>query len=163
MATITDLRNTPRPCPDDALASLIQHYLDGDDRSRKLARLEHARGVHDLLEQVLLERALGTGVPVTADETRQLRAPAWALPTVEVWDCPVPLVLIDLLFAPNAWTAPPPATHSCTVWLRPSSAEAYLHSLATLWALLDDTAAAAALRTTVETALQWAGSGTVAA
>ena len=163
MATITDLTQLPRPCPDDALTSLIDGYRNGDDRDRKLARLAHARGVHDLLERMLLNRAVRAGVPVTADETRQLQAPAWLLPAVESWDCPVPLVLIDLLFAPHGWTSPPPTTHSCTVWLRPSSAEAYLDSLATVWPLLDGSDEAVALVGIIDVAVQWASSAVVAA
>jgi hypothetical protein len=122
--------------PANALGELIPGYVALDDRARRLARLAHARNVHDQLHRHLLTLAATAGVPVSAHEREELTAPAYRITRVAHWDCPIPLVLIDIYYPPYGFTKIPEDPGSVTIWLRPTSEVAYLHSLADLWSFL---------------------------
>ena len=138
------------------LGELIPGYLDFDHRSRRLARVAHAGRMHDELQRHLLERADRERVPLAATERRALRAPYWLIPTLSQWDGATPLVLLDIHYLPFAFHGSPVARDGMIVWLRPTSEEAYLHSLADVWSLLDRSRAGAeTLKDAVGVALSW--------
>jgi hypothetical protein len=138
------------------LGELISGYLELDHRGRRLARVAHAGRIHDELHRHLLERAALEQVPLAAAERRTLRAPYWLIPTTPQWDGATPLVLLDIHYRPFGFNGSPVARDGMIVWLRPTCEDAYLHSLADLWSLLDTSQGSAeSLSETIGVALAW--------
>lgn len=64
------------------------------------------------------------------------RAAAQVQVQVQVWRCPVPLILIDSFYYPVGHLMPPDDPGSLVIWLCPSLEAAYLRSVADLWAVM---------------------------
>jgi hypothetical protein len=122
----------------DTAAELLNHLIDGysdlDDQARLAARILHAVDM-----QVVLQASLTTFYEDenrTAAEQQILMQPRHIQPAVAVWDCTIPLVVIDAYYAPFTSTPRPISgtsdyTESENVWwLTPTEGEdAYLSSL----------------------------------
>lgn len=108
-----------------ALAELIEgHPAAGDPAGQLQARARHARTVAAQL--VVSHRSDHLGA-LTTSELDTLREAAQGPVDLEVWNCPVPLVVLNCDYAPYTSAAIPRGNVQL---LNPSDPEAYLASLA---------------------------------
>jgi hypothetical protein len=106
------------------LAAHIDHYpLDGSEADRTTARVRHAISTAQTLTAARYA-AHQTALPTHQDTA--LRQPAWAPHTLQRWDCAVPLVLVDVVYAPFTTAAAPVGNVD---WLHTRDGDSYLLSL----------------------------------
>ena len=113
--------------PAELLATLIPGYAELSRHDRLDERIEHAARVRSELTAESLARHWD--VPLTEAERAVLCSSPWEPPVLRTWRHPVPVVLLDVFYAPFTDT-PPPDYAANVVWLRPSREEPYIHSLA---------------------------------
>lgn len=106
------------------LAARIDHYpLDGSEADRITARVRHAISTAQTLTAA---RHAAHPTVLSARHDDVLRNPAWAPLTLQRWDCAVPLVLVDVVYAPFTTAAAPVGNVD---WLHTRDADSYLLSL----------------------------------
>lgn len=116
---------------EDDAAGLLRHLIhDYDPSDEKQAGLSRAR--HALEVQVAMQPLLTFGDPqafaaLTEDEWRILDGSRDTQPKIERWDAGVPLILVDLWYAPYTGTVKPVGER--ILWLRPLAEDSYLRSL----------------------------------
>jgi len=139
-----------------ALERLIAGYDCLDERSRRIARVSHAGQLHDELHAYFLARAAAESIPVAPEEDALLVKPWWWIPSMRRWNGTMPLVLLDIHYAPFGFRGCPVAGEGVIVWLRPTTEDAYLYSIADLWAMLDlERIGPGCLRDAMHIALEW--------
>ncbi|MFD7161343.1 hypothetical protein ACFV9C_42625 [Kribbella sp. NPDC059898] len=109
---------------DAILAAVIDDYQTADPEHEKAAaRARHAHATALIL--TAQHRADHQGTVIDAQVTT-LRTPTSRPVTAPLWDCPVPLVLVDVVYAPfTSATAPIGNVR----WLHSRDADSYLQSL----------------------------------
>lgn len=112
--------------PGDLIAYLIPGYLDTDSPLVRMeSRIRHALGAACRLQAVIND--LHSQTPRSPYEHQIL----FAMGTrhVDVWDCLVPLVLVDSLYAPVTQLDRPLQGAGVVFWLEPEDEFNYLVSL----------------------------------
>lgn len=120
---------------EDLLDCLIPRYLTMTPAERLAARLAHAVRVQTTV-QADINYEHDNLVGCTPEEIAVLTATRSVPPSILMWSCPVPLVLVDVFYQPTgdlptivsglADVTNPPNVY----WLRPSDEDDYLASLA---------------------------------
>lgn len=106
------------------LAAHINDYrLDGSEADRTVARVRHAISTAQALTAA---RHAAHQTALQPHEDEGLRNPAWAPLKLQRWDCALPLVLVDVVYAPLTTAAAPVGNVD---WLHTSDADSYLLSL----------------------------------
>lgn len=109
----------------DLLDVLIAGYAAGDEIERLRARVEYATGLLAPLQAVVLSQADQQAIP--AEDLEVLLRPRYEPVVVDEWSSEVPLVLIDLHYAPHSDIPAPLSTLGDTAdpdniwWLRPGA------------------------------------------
>lgn len=117
----------------DTPAELLDFLIFGygqleSELDRLTARIRHALGTVVRVQAVLND--LYSEAAVTPVEFDALRAGGGA--QVETWDCPVPLVLVESLYAPVTDVARPLPGAGSILWLQPEDEFEYLLTLHSL-------------------------------
>lgn len=114
--------------PAELLDHLIPGYLDMPEELHAALRVNHAEeSVHRLQQRINVAFGLDEA---DSDEWRLL-AVEWARPpAIEAWSGTVPLVLIDVHYAPHTELPRPRADGGRIVWLDTEDDESYLRSVA---------------------------------
>lgn len=115
---------------DAVLAAVIDNYpLGGSETDRAAARARHAISTARALTA---ERYAAHRGVVPAHDDKALRTPAWSPLASPLWDCPVRLTLVDVVYAPYTEAAAPVGNVG---WLHSRDADSYLLSLSELGAV----------------------------
>ena len=121
--------------PAELLDVLIDGYRDLGEIGGLEARKRFAVDTQPVLQAVLHAAGERNGTAISAEEEDILAGPRHVPPTVRLWSCEVPLVLVDVFYAPfTELPAPASTPHDVTdpdnlVWLRPSTEWDFLVSL----------------------------------
>lgn len=122
--------------PAELLALLIAGY-GGSEQQRLQQRVEHALHAQVRAQARFVAQDWQAYQAATSQQRRALHAPRHNPVAVRVWDCPIPLVVVDVLFEPFTPGVPLPLTPDGDVavshWLRvlrPTDEWDYLESLA---------------------------------
>lgn len=113
--------------PAELLATLIPGYAELSRSERLDERIEHAARVRSELTAEALARHWDE--PLTGAQRAVLCSSPWEPPVLRTWGHPVPVVLLDVFYAPFTDVHPPEVAAN-VVWLRPSREEPYIRSLA---------------------------------
>lgn len=131
------------PTADDLLDHWLPGYLTRSRDDQLVLRIEHAAGVRAELAARFVADAEQGGDRLPDGVRAVLLGSAWEPPEVGEWTHTVPLVLLDVLFAPFTERPAPTSSHGDVEdapnlrWLRPSGPTKYLRSLAAAgWASL---------------------------
>jgi len=112
--------------PAELLDFLILGYAQMESELDKLtARIRHALGTVVRVQAVLND--MYSEAAVTPQEFEALRSGGGA--QVDTWDCPVPLVLVESLYAPVTDVARPLPGAGSILWLQPEEEFEYLVTL----------------------------------
>jgi hypothetical protein len=109
------------------VGELIAGYLDLSSHDQREARAAHAHGIQPGIQAALI---VEIGLDKCSAAAREFLMRAWSpQASIEVWEEPVPLALVDVDFAP--WTAieRPVERGGRIIWLATTDDEAYLTSL----------------------------------
>lgn len=106
----------------DLLSVLLgEAYADAPADERLRLRAEHAVQVASDVQGRMVARGVHPACKQTLSAPKDVPVP------VSTWSSPVPLVLVDLVYAPHTQT---PAPTGRVMWLRPSGEVEYVQSLA---------------------------------
>lgn len=124
---------------DHLLGLWIHGYLEADPAERARMIAQHAVTVRAGLVAELIVQAESAGQTLTPDEEAIATADLHEMPDIATWAPPVPLVLLEGMYRPyTGRQAPISATDgdvrnpSNIWWLRNSTADSYIQSLAEL-------------------------------
>lgn len=132
-------RNGWDRCYDDTEAGLLGFLIDGyadlDAEGRLAARTKHAVDTQVVVQARINSLEIEPGI--SAADLAVLTGPRDEQPGLDEWSCDVPLVLVDIFYAPYADLSRPASTLAADteeapnlLWLRPAESEmAYLLSL----------------------------------